>query len=91
MADDVSVGRALLTNALSMAAARAFSPRCLRGGHRHHGEGGDKLAAGLHAHIDRARLPWSVNVKLATPARESAHNLRVMPVVRGTRTMPAVA
>ena len=61
--DEVATGGTLFANALSMAAARAALTEVLtpeafittaRLGHQ--------LAAGLRAHIDRAGLPWSVNV-----------------------------
>jgi len=60
--DEVATGGTLFANALSMAAARAaltevLTPEAFITSARL----GEKLAAGLLAHIDRASLPWSVN------------------------------
>jgi len=60
--DEVATGGTLFANPLSMAAARAaltevLTPEAFIAAARL----GEKLAAGLRAHIDRASLPWSVN------------------------------
>ena len=61
--DEAATGGTLFANALSMAAARAALTEVLtREAFITTARLGEKLAAGLRAHIDRAGLPWSVNV-----------------------------
>lgn len=60
--DEVATGGTLFANALSMAAARAALTEVLTpDAFITSATLGEKLAAGLRAHIDRAGLPWSVN------------------------------
>jgi glutamate-1-semialdehyde 2,1-aminomutase len=60
--DEVATGGTLFANPLSMAAARAALTEVLTpDAFIKTTTLGDKLAAGLRAHIDRAGLPWSVN------------------------------
>jgi glutamate-1-semialdehyde 2,1-aminomutase len=60
--DEVATGGTLFANALSMAAARAALTEVLTpAAYATTARLGEKLAAGLRAHIDRAGLPWSVN------------------------------
>ena len=60
--DEVATGGTLFANALSMAAARAALTEVLtQEAFSTTATLGEKLAAGLRAHIDRTGLPWSVN------------------------------
>jgi hypothetical protein len=60
--DEVATGGTLFANPLSMAAARAALTEVLTpDAFITTATLGDKLAAGLRAHIDRVGLPWSVN------------------------------
>ena len=55
-------GGTLFANPLSMAAARSALTEVLtKEAFDSTAQLGDRLAAGLRAHIDRAGLPWSVN------------------------------
>ena len=60
--DEVATGGTLFANPLSMAAARAALTEVLTSeAFTRTAELGDRLAAGLRAHVARAGLPWSVN------------------------------
>ena len=60
--DEVATGGTLFANPLSMAAARSALTEVLtREAFNETATLGDKLAAGLRAHIEMAGLPWSVN------------------------------
>jgi glutamate-1-semialdehyde 2,1-aminomutase len=61
--DEVATGGTLFGNPLSMAASRAALTEVLTTeAFLHTARLGEQLAGGLRAHIDRAGLPWSVNV-----------------------------
>jgi glutamate-1-semialdehyde 2,1-aminomutase len=60
--DEVATGGTLFANPLSMAAARSALTEVLTTeAFDTTAQLGDRMAAGLRAHIDRAGLPWSVN------------------------------
>jgi glutamate-1-semialdehyde 2,1-aminomutase len=60
--DEVATGGTLFANALSMAAARAALTEVLtQEAFLTTAKLGERLAAGLRAHFDRAGLPWSIN------------------------------